>query len=99
MLKKCYEYDCHQNSEVFRVNEIADRAYFIPYEKPEKASLPREESGLFYSLNGTWKFQWKKSVYHMDDFYMKSYDDSGFREITVPENWQMRLTIRKLQLL
>lgn len=89
MLKKCYEYDCHQNSEVFRVNEIADRAYFIPYEKPEKASLPREESGLFYSLNGTWKFQWKKSVYHMDDFYMKSYDDSGFREITVPENWQM----------
>ena len=61
MLKKCYEYDYHRNPNTFRVNEIADRSYFIPHTSPKTAGRKREESALFYPLTGTWKFQWKKS--------------------------------------
>lgn len=88
-MKKCFEYDYHRDPNTFRVNEIADRAYFIPHTCEETAGAEREKSDLFYPLNGTWRFQWKKSIYHMDDFYIKGYDDSAFEEISVPENWQM----------
>ena len=89
MLKKCYDYSYHRDPKAFRVNELADHAYFIPHESLETLKCAREESGLFYSLNGTWKFLWKPSIYYMDDFYMEGFDDTEFEEITVPEIWQM----------
>ncbi len=89
MLKKCFEYSYHCDPTVFRVNELTDHAYFIPYESTESVRKKREESALFYSLNGKWKFQWKPSIYYMDDFYINDFDDTNFEEIIVPENWQL----------
>ncbi len=89
MEKECFAYSYHQDPKAFRVNELADHAYFIPYESGEAVRSPRENSAYFYPLNGVWKFCWKPSIYDMNDFYVDGFDDSEFEKITVPETWQL----------
>lgn len=91
-MKHCWEYDYHRDPRTFRVNELPNRAYFIPHTTPETAAGKREGSSLYHSLNGLWRFHWVPSLYRMDDFYKSGYDDAHFREITLPENWQMHGT-------
>ena len=79
----------HQDPRQFRVGELPDRAYFIPYTEGEIIGKTRETSKLFHSLNGSWRFLWKPSLYQMDDFYKAGYDASAFETISVPENWQL----------
>ena len=79
----------HQDPRQFRVGELPDRAYFIPYTEGEIIGKTRETSKLFHSLNGAWRFLWKPSLYQMDDFYKAGYDASAFETISVPENWQL----------
>lgn len=89
MEKECFAYSYHRDPKAFRVNELADHAYFIPYDSSEMVRSPREKSSYFYLLNGVWKFCYKPSIYDMDDFYVNGFDDSEFEEVTVPENWQL----------
>lgn len=87
-MKTVLELNYHQDPQIFRVNEMASRAYFIPFASVETAVLPREKSPFFRSLNGTWKFSYRPSLYDMEDFYKEGYDDSYFDTVTVPECWQ-----------
>jgi beta-galactosidase len=49
------------------------------------------ESKYYKSLNGSWKFNWAKDPQSRPmDFYRDNYDVSGWDEIDVPSNWQMR---------
>lgn len=89
MVKKWFDDSFYRNPEIFRVNELADHAYFIPFYNPDKAGNPREESEAFYSLNGKWKFHWEPSVYQMENFTEKDYNFDGFDDVNVPENWQL----------
>ena len=78
----------HKDPQVFRVNELEDHAYFIPFATKEQTSLPREKSPFFHSLNGVWRFLWRPSIYEFEDFFAPDYDLSSFEEITLPECWQ-----------
>lgn len=88
-MKTILEYSYHRDPKQFRVNEMPDHAYFIPFESAEKAKETRESSPYFHSLNGTWHFLWKPSLYEMDDFYINGFDLSDFEELSIPENWQL----------
>lgn len=78
----------HRDPQIFRVNELKDHAYFIPFSKAADAALPREMSPFFHSLCGEWRFLWHASVYEVGEFYTESFDLSAFETVTVPECWQ-----------
>ncbi len=49
----------HENPEVFHVNTLPDRAYYIPYESEEAAlAQRREDSGRLHLRNGRWDFRY-----------------------------------------
>ena len=89
MMKKWFENSFYRNPEIVRVNELDDRAYFIPFSEAQKAGRAREESELFYSLNGTWKYHWEPSVYQMENFTANDYNFDNYDEVCVPECWQL----------
>ena len=79
----------HRDPGCFRVNELAPRAYFIPFESEEQTRQRREHSAYYFSLNGEWRFSYRPSLYEMEDFYLQDFDCTSFATVTVPENWQM----------
>ena len=89
MMKKWFENSFYRNPEIVRVNELDDRAYFIPFSEAQKAGRAREASELFYSLNGTWKYHWEPSVYQMENFTANDYNFDNYDEVCVPECWQL----------
>lgn len=89
MLNKWFDTSLYREPQVFRVNEMEDHAYFVPFENPDNARNFREKSRFFYSLNGKWKFLWKPSVYEMEEFISEGYSFDQFTEVTVPECWQL----------
>ena len=78
----------HSDPQVFRVNELADHAYFIPFASKDQTKKSRENSPYFHSLCGDWQFLWRPSLYDMEDFTADGFPLSGFDTVTVPECWQ-----------
>jgi beta-galactosidase len=80
-----------ENPAVFRINKEAPRATSMPFpSKEEAASKPRLQSSWCKLLNGNWKF------HHVGNpsakpsgFESPAFDDSSWKEIPVPSNWQM----------
>lgn len=79
-----------QNPAVFRINKEMPRATAMPFPNKEEASKPRLESPWCKVLNGNWKF------HHVGNpsakpagFEATAFDDSSWKEIPVPSNWQM----------
>lgn len=68
------------------------RAFFVPFaDRAEALKGHRKDSSLVLSLNGEWKFHWapepdKRPI----DFHKPEFDVSGWDNIDVPSNWQMR---------
>ncbi len=68
------------------------RAFFVPFaDRAEALKGHRKDSSLVLSLNGEWKFHWapepdKRPI----DFHKPDFDVSGWDNIDVPSNWQMR---------
>ena len=86
---KWFDDSFYRNPEIYRVNELADHAYFIPFDNSHEVSKPRETSKAFYSLNGIWKFHWEPSLYQMENFTDNDYNFDNYEEVCVPECWQM----------
>ena len=63
-----HAYTFHRDPAAFRVNELAPRAYFIPFESEAACAGSREQSAFFTSLNGSWQFRYCPSFLDMDDF-------------------------------
>jgi beta-galactosidase len=80
-----------ENPAVFRVNKEAPRATSMPFATKEEAeSKTRLQSPWSKVLNGNWKF------HHVGNpsakpagFEAPGFDDSAWKEIPVPSNWQM----------
>ncbi|MBN1417304.1 MAG: DUF4981 domain-containing protein [Planctomycetes bacterium] len=78
-----------------RVNAIGrepSHATLFPYaDRAQAVAGQREASPCFLSLNGPWKFHW---VEHPDkrprEFYRLDCDDSAWKRIPVPSNWQIQ---------
>ncbi|GAA5131643.1 DUF4981 domain-containing protein [Luteolibacter yonseiensis] len=80
-----------ENPAVFRINKEAPRATSMPFPTKEAAAKGRMESPWCLLLNGNWKF------HHIGNpagkpagFESPSFDDSTWKEIPVPSNWQMQ---------
>jgi beta-galactosidase len=80
-----------QNPAVFRIHKEAPRATSMPFPTKEDAmSKPRLESPWCMLLNGNWKFHHVGHPAHKPaGFEASTFDDSSWKEIPVPSNWQM----------
>ena len=73
------------------LNKEAPHAWFFSFGDIESARkvLP-ENSTLWMSLDGNWKFNWVPNPDERPvDFYRTDYDDSAWAEIPVPSNWNI----------
>ncbi len=79
------------NLNVIQVNTERPHATMMTY--PDKASAikgERDNSPWFKSLNGGWKFHWSKNpAERIERFYEPDFDDSAWKKIPVPSNWQV----------
>lgn len=78
----------HYNHQIFEENKLAPRATFFAFENPDISK--KENSKRFLSLNGTWNFHWVKDPKQRPTtFQHEDYDDSDWKTIPVPSNWEV----------
>jgi beta-galactosidase len=80
-----------ENEQVFARNRLPARASFTPFADVDQArSGDRDRSPYFQTLNGDWKFHWvPKPEERPTNFYEAAFDDSAWKSIPVPSNWEM----------
>ena len=80
-----------ENQAVFRINKEAPRATNMPFPSKEVAAgKSRLESPWCKLLNGNWKFNYTGNpATRPAGFEAPAFDDTGWKEIPVPSNWQM----------
>ncbi len=80
-----------ENPTVFEINREPARADFLPYS--DEASAVKDEYSLspwYLNLNGKWKFNWvPKPADRPINFYKPAFDDSAWKEFSVPGNWEL----------
>jgi len=81
-----------ENQHVTAKNKEEAHAAAIPFINIETAlTFTKNQSPNYYSLNGTWKFAWSKNpAARSAGFYKPDYDVSGWDDIEVPSNWEMK---------
>ena len=81
----------HADHTIFGINKLDPHADFFGFESEEKAETGNPEiSNRFLSLNGNWKFHWTRSPKNrIIDFYNTGLDDSEWKTIPVPANWEV----------
>ena len=81
-----------ENEQVIHINTEAPRATFVPFPDASAALAgDRESSPFFRSLDGTWKFNWApKPEDRPTNFFQTDFDDSAWKTIDVPSNWEMK---------
>ncbi len=78
-----------ENVEIIQRNKEDGHHISIPYSNTESA-LKGESSPYFKSLNGFWNFYWvSKPADRPEGFYKPDFDDSSWKELHVPSNWQL----------
>ena len=88
--------DCHALEEwddlnVIQQNTTNPHANMMSYSDEASAlTMDRNKSPWFKLLNGNWKFNWAKNPTSRPvNFYNQDFDDSKWKTIPVPSNWQM----------
>lgn len=81
----------YEDLSILHDNTMPMRSYYIPASRKMNTLIEhREDSDRFQLLNGTWKFQYYKSVYDLKEaFYRTSFNTKDFDDITVPGVWQI----------
>ncbi len=77
---------------VFRLNNEAPRAWFIPASDAKEAVKARVDghSSRTRSLNGTWQFAWVRNpAAVISGFEQPGFDARGWDSLAVPSNWQL----------
>jgi beta-galactosidase len=87
-LPEVAEQTYHYNHQIFEENKLPPRASFFAYEATNITE--KEQSKRFMSLNGDWKFHWVKNPQKRPTtFQHTSYNDSDWKTIPVPANWEV----------
>lgn len=87
-LTKVSEQKNHYNHQIFEEHKLAPRASFFAFENPTIES--KENSNRFYSLNGDWNFNWVKDPKKRPTtFQNTAFNDSNWKTIPVPSNWEV----------
>ena len=82
--------ETNENPEIIKENKEDGHVIALPYDN-RKAAVARAENPNKLSLNGQWKFMWKKGVPELPAEYTYAmFDDSAWEEITVPGVWQFQ---------
>jgi beta-galactosidase len=81
-----------ENPRVFSINAELPHATFVPFPELSQAlQLKANNSPWYKSLNGLWKFNWvPKPADIPANFWLPDYDDSRWKEIEVPSNWEIQ---------
>lgn len=81
-----------ENEQVVHINTEPPRATFVPFPNANAALAgDRESSPFFRSLDGAWKFNWvSKPDERPTNFFLTDFDDSAWKTIDVPSNWEMK---------
>jgi len=79
-----------ENPTIVDRNKEDGRSFFFLYDSMKSAeSRTPENSTLYKSLNGIWKFNVVKSPSEKPmDFYKSEFSDATWDDITVPSNWE-----------
>ena len=80
-----------QSPDSVAYNKQQPHAWFFSFKNTDEARrvLP-ENSSLWQSLDGKWKFHWAKNPEERPtDFYKTAFDASAWDEIPVPYSWNM----------
>jgi beta-galactosidase len=80
-----------ENPNLISINKEAPHSTQISYSNLENAkSAVRLNSKNFKLLNGNWKFNWvEKPADRPTNFFEEAFNDSKWKTIPVPSNWQM----------
>ncbi len=74
-----------------RNKEQAHTQFIVHHSKESAISNDKNNSTLYQSLNGTWKFDVVKTPNQRPlDFYKIETDDTNWNEIQVPSNWELQ---------
>jgi beta-galactosidase len=81
-----------ENPELTGINNEPPHVLVHPYMNiPSALKGDFAASPYYLSLNGSWKFFWVSSPSKCPaDFYNPDYDDSQWKDIAVPGNWQFQ---------
>jgi beta-galactosidase len=76
---------------VLQINREAAHTSMMVYASEQSAlSYSKNSSAYCKSLNGDWKFQWsEKPADRPVSFYQSDFDDSEWKDIPVPSNWEL----------
>lgn len=89
-----------ENEKIFAINKLPGHVTMVPY--PSVSSLKADSQHMlkpwtdpksedWMSLNGQWKFNWVKQPSDRPmNFFKTDYDVSGWDDIEVPSNWEMK---------
>ena len=79
------------NPEVVSKNRMPMRNTSFAYETMDKAKLfDKEKSANYFSLNGTWKFNWVKNPNNRPvNFFAKDFDDNSWENFRIPASWEV----------
>lgn len=78
----------HFNHEIFEENKLPPRATFFAVESSEIES--KEKSRRFLNLNGNWNFNFVKDPKQRPTTFQNTdFDDSDWKTIPVPANWEV----------
>lgn len=78
----------HYNHQIFEENKLPPRATFFALESQEIES--KEDSRRYLNLNGDWKFNFVKDPKkRLTTFQNPNFDDSEWKTIPVPANWEV----------
>ncbi|MGB9862732.1 MAG: glycoside hydrolase family 2 TIM barrel-domain containing protein [Candidatus Saccharicenans sp.] len=80
-----------ENPKVFAINTEEPHATFIPFPDLQQALQNEPGKSPWYKcLNGKWKFCWvPKPADRPLDFWQPEFDDTQWKEIDVPANWEL----------
>ncbi|KOS07519.1 beta-galactosidase [Flavobacterium akiainvivens] len=81
-----------ENPTILDRNKLDGHAEFIIYNSVEAATAQKPEASQYYkSLNGQWKFNIvKHPSQRPHDFYSANINDTQWKDIPVPSNWEMQ---------
>ncbi len=78
----------HFDHQIFEQNKLAPRASFFAYES--SSITEKEDSKRYINLNGKWNFHWTKDPKKRPNaFHHLEFDDSDWKQINVPANWEV----------
>ncbi|BCM92056.1 evolved beta-galactosidase subunit alpha [Abditibacteriota bacterium] len=80
-----------ESEQTLSVNKQPWHATLMPYANMAEAiKANRHDSSFARSLNGQWKFNYvPRPEMRPADFYKTDFDDSAWKTIAVPSNWQL----------